>query len=223
MQKSLFFDDRTLQVLLIISHADISSVSRTELSHSPPLPGPCHFPSRPLIHLSSFLPSVLQSFGHESSLFHGFSRLTFVPSVGKMSSSRPTTAKDLSRQQLKELREAFRLFDKNNEGKIGVDELGEVMKTMGLDPSKEELQDIIDNADKNGNRKLDFDEFASFMVKKVRGNKALAKAMRIPSRCHQEFAPFRPPSTTTGARRCGRRSKFSTKTRTASSQDQSSR
>ena len=42
------------------------------------------------------------------------------------------------------------------------------MKTMGLDPSKEELQDIIDNADKNGNRKLDFDEFASFMVKKVR-------------------------------------------------------
>ena len=85
-----------------------------------------------------------------------------------MSSSRPTTAKDLSRQQLKELREAFRLFDKNNEGKIGVDELGEVMKTMGLDPSKEELQDMIDNADKNGNRKLDFDEFASFMVKKVR-------------------------------------------------------
>jgi len=84
-----------------------------------------------------------------------------------MSSSRPTTAKDLSRQQLKELREAFRLFDKNNEGKIGVDELGEVMKTMGLDPSKEELQDIIDNADKNGNRKLDFDEFASFMVKKA--------------------------------------------------------
>ena len=81
--------------------------------------------------------------------------------------SRPTTAKDLSRQQLKELREAFRLFDKNNEGKIGVEELGEVMKTMGLDPSKEELQDIIDNADKNGNRKLDFDEFASFMVKKV--------------------------------------------------------
>ena len=84
------------------------------------------------------------------------------------SSSRPTTAKDLSRQQLKELREAFRLFDKNNEGKIGVDELGDVMKTMGLDPSKEELQDIIDNADKNGNRKLDFDDFASFMVKKVR-------------------------------------------------------
>ena len=49
-----------------------------------------------------------------------------------------------------------------------MDELGEVMKTMGLDPSKEELQDIIDNADKNGNRKLDFEEFASFMVKKVR-------------------------------------------------------
>ena len=43
---------------------------------------------------------------------------------------------------------------------------------MGLDPSKEELQDIIDNADKNGNRKLDFDEFASFMVKKVRAKTA---------------------------------------------------
>ena len=45
---------------------------------------------------------------------------------------------------------------------------------MGLDPSKEELQDIIDNADKNGNRKLDFDDFASFMVKKVRAALSLA-------------------------------------------------
>jgi Ca2+-binding EF-hand superfamily protein len=26
---------------------------------------------------------------------------------------------------------------------------------------------MIDNADKNGNKKLDFDEFASFMVKKA--------------------------------------------------------
>ena len=43
-----------------------------------------------------------------------------------MSSSRPTTAKDLSKQQMKDMREAFRLFDKKNEGKIGVDELGEV-------------------------------------------------------------------------------------------------
>ena len=49
---------------------------------------------------------------------------------------------------------------------------------MGLDPSKEELQDIIDNADKNGNRKLDFDEFASFMVKKVRAKGLLGQSRK---------------------------------------------
>ena len=84
---------------------------------------------------------------------------------------------------------------KNNEGRIGVDELGEVMKTMGLDPSKEELQDIIDNADKNGNRKLDFEEFASFMVKKVRERAVTARAGHTIKDVRKMFAILHPPST----------------------------
>ncbi len=54
--------------------------------------------------------------------------------------SRPNTAASLSPRELKELREAFKLFDKKNEGVIGVKQLGEVLKSMGLDPTDQELQ-----------------------------------------------------------------------------------
>jgi Ca2+-binding EF-hand superfamily protein len=60
--------------------------------------------------------------------------------AAKDAKSRPTTAKDLPPKELEQLREAFRMFDKNNEGRIGIKELGEVLKVMGLDPSDTELQ-----------------------------------------------------------------------------------
>jgi len=49
-----------------------------------------------------------------------------------------------------ELREAFCLFDIDGDGKITTDELGTVMKSLGMEPSDEQLREMIDEVDIDG-------------------------------------------------------------------------
>ena len=49
-----------------------------------------------------------------------------------------------------ELREAFGLFDIDGDGKITTDELGTVMKSLGMNPSASQLRDMIDEVDIDG-------------------------------------------------------------------------
>ena len=49
-----------------------------------------------------------------------------------------------------ELRDAFNLFDIDGDGKITTEELGTVMKSLGLSPTDNDLQDMIDEADIDG-------------------------------------------------------------------------
>jgi len=49
-----------------------------------------------------------------------------------------------------ELRDAFNLFDIDGDGKITTQELGTVMKSLGLNPTDSELQDMIDEVDIDG-------------------------------------------------------------------------
>jgi calmodulin len=48
------------------------------------------------------------------------------------------------------MKQAFDLFDKNNDGKISSDELGRVLRTLGHNYSNEEVQEMISNVDTNG-------------------------------------------------------------------------
>ena len=43
-----------------------------------------------------------------------------------------------------------RIFDKDGDGTISTLELGTVMKNLGHDPTEEELQDMINEVDKDG-------------------------------------------------------------------------
>ena len=45
----------------------------------------------------------------------------------------------LSDEELQAYKKAFDHFDKNKDGTINITELGEVMKSLGKDPSQEEL------------------------------------------------------------------------------------
>ena len=49
-----------------------------------------------------------------------------------------------------ELREAFELFDIDGDGKITTDELGTVMKSLGMNPSQDELREMIKEVDIDG-------------------------------------------------------------------------
>ena len=49
-----------------------------------------------------------------------------------------------------EYEEAFKLFDRNGDENITPSELGTVMRSLGLNPTDPELQDMIDEVDIDG-------------------------------------------------------------------------
>lgn len=49
-----------------------------------------------------------------------------------------------------EFREAFSLFDRDGDGTITTDELGTVMENLGLNSTREELDDMIREVDEDG-------------------------------------------------------------------------
>lgn len=73
----------------------------------------------------------------------------------------------MSEEDIAEYREAFALFDKDNDGSITTKELGVVMKSLGQNPTDAELTDMINEIDVDGNGSVDFEEFLQMMVKKT--------------------------------------------------------
>eukprot|EP00794_Sanderia_malayensis_P015258 gene15258-16833_t len=63
-----------------------------------------------------------------------------------------------------DFKEAFAIFDKNGDGKISSNEIGDVLKKLGYQPSQEQLAKMLATVDLDGNGFLDFDEFKSMLV-----------------------------------------------------------
>jgi len=71
----------------------------------------------------------------------------------------------LSEQQVKELKEAFSIFDKNGDGGISIGELRIFLETLGQKPTDREVAALMKEVDSNGNGEIDFDEFLQMMVR----------------------------------------------------------
>ncbi|KAL3474600.1 hypothetical protein BJX99DRAFT_231295 [Aspergillus californicus] len=78
-------------------------------------------------------------------------------------------AESLTKEQIAEFKEVFNLFDKDGTGDITASELGEVMHSLGQNPTDTELQDIIDELDVDRTGTIDFEEFLVMMSRKVKG------------------------------------------------------
>ncbi|GFR70630.1 calmodulin [Elysia marginata] len=63
-----------------------------------------------------------------------------------------------------ELREAFRLFDKDGDGSISTEELGTVMRNLGQFPSMDELNQMLKEIDIDGDGTFSFEEFVQVMA-----------------------------------------------------------
>merc|ERR1712070_1254563 len=72
----------------------------------------------------------------------------------------------LTDEQLDEIREAFSLFDSDASGMIDVRELKAAMRALGFEVKNEELQDVINQADRDGDGEINIDEFYRIMKKK---------------------------------------------------------
>ncbi|KAG2680328.1 hypothetical protein I3760_11G095400 [Carya illinoinensis] len=78
-----------------------------------------------------------------------------------MSNKQPV---ELDDKQIAELREIFRSFDRNNDGSLTQLELGSLLRSLGLKPSPEQLETLIQKADKNSNGMVEFSEFVALVV-----------------------------------------------------------
>ena len=63
-----------------------------------------------------------------------------------------------------ELYEAFKTFDKNGDGKISHSELKTVMKNMGNEMDDNEIDQMIQAADIDGDNEISFEEFKKMMT-----------------------------------------------------------
>ncbi|XP_052254017.1 calmodulin-A-like isoform X1 [Dreissena polymorpha] len=69
-----------------------------------------------------------------------------------------------SHGQIRELREAFKLFDKDGDGSITADELGTVLRNLGQFPSTDELDMMLKEIDIDGDGTFSFEEFVQVMA-----------------------------------------------------------
>jgi asparaginyl-tRNA synthetase len=67
-----------------------------------------------------------------------------------------------------EIKEAFNVFDKDCDGFITTDELATVMRTLGHNPTKEELDELIKQYDKDESGTIDLNEFMDLMNNKLK-------------------------------------------------------
>lgn len=77
-------------------------------------------------------------------------------------------AEELSQEQVAEFKAAFSRFDKNKDGTINVQELGDILKTLGQKPTEEELKELIARVDTDGDGAISFEEFLAEMKKRLK-------------------------------------------------------
>lgn len=75
------------------------------------------------------------------------------------------TNKMADKDTKEEILKAFRLFDEDNTGKISFRNIKKVAKDLGENLTDEELQEMIDEADRDGDGEINQEEFFRIMKK----------------------------------------------------------
>uniref|UniRef100_A0A3Q2Q0U8 Calcium binding protein 5b n=1 Tax=Fundulus heteroclitus TaxID=8078 RepID=A0A3Q2Q0U8_FUNHE len=75
--------------------------------------------------------------------------------------------RNLTPDELEELREAFVEFDKDKDGFITCKDLGNLMRTMGYMPTEMELIELSQNINMNLGGRVDFEDFVGLMTPKL--------------------------------------------------------
>lgn len=68
-------------------------------------------------------------------------------------------------ENIEDVKTAFAMFDKNGDGTIASKTLVTVMRCLGFNPTEDEIEDMINEVDVDGNGVIDFIEFLQMMNK----------------------------------------------------------
>ncbi|KAJ3681681.1 hypothetical protein LUZ60_014254 [Juncus effusus] len=80
-----------------------------------------------------------------------------------MSTNKGDESSSLQDDQLAELREIFRSYDRNNDGSLTQLELRSLLRSLGLKPTQDQLDALIARADTNSNGLVEFSEFVALV------------------------------------------------------------
>lgn len=86
-----------------------------------------------------------------------------------MSNKQPMKPDD---DQIAELREIFRSFDRNDDGSLTQLELGSLLRSLGLKPSPDQLEALIQKTDTNSNGLVEFSEFVALVAPELLSSKS---------------------------------------------------
>jgi calmodulin len=89
---------------------------------------------------------------------------------------------ELSEEQIEEFKEAFSLFDPQDNGYIPISELGTVMRSLGIHTTDDEKNDLIDKYDPNSEGIIYFKDFLDIILMKIADTKTedeLIEALKL--------------------------------------------
>ena len=72
---------------------------------------------------------------------------------------------EITPEKRKEYQDAFEMFDKDKDGAITARELGNMMRSIGQNPTDEEVLAMIKEVDLNSDGKIELDEFITLMAR----------------------------------------------------------
>ena len=78
----------------------------------------------------------------------------------------------LTSEQIGKFQDAFTKHDTTGEGSVDTDQLRQVLRHIGQNPTEAELQDMVNEVDKDGTGSIDFPEFLMMMALKVDADNA---------------------------------------------------
>ncbi|VVA93294.1 unnamed protein product [Arabis nemorensis] len=84
-------------------------------------------------------------------------------------------SKKLDEEQIDELREIFRSFDRNKDGSLTQLELGSLLRALGLKPSPDQFETLIDKSDTKSNGLVEFPEFVALVSPELLSSTAKTK------------------------------------------------
>ena len=83
------------------------------------------------------------------------------------SSKHQLNNKNVTEEQIETYKEAFSMYDKNGDSKITIDELGDVVRNLGINPSKQKLSELLKEIDLDNSGTIEFNEFQIWMTNKM--------------------------------------------------------
>ncbi|KAM9497408.1 calcium-binding protein 8-like [Salvelinus alpinus] len=143
-----------------------------ELAGEEPCATGDHHEIESLVTASVEVPVTVESstWGEKTPFHHVRSTLLYTGSLLSRTLSEGSEAfqiTSISTEELGEIRQAFRVLDRDGNGFISKQELGMAMRSLGYMPSEVELAIIMQRLDMDGDGQVDFEEFVTILGPKL--------------------------------------------------------